>query len=79
MRVYKSWAQALGVHQHKLFSHLKTRFKADIKTKLCLKMLYFLEKSPQRWRLRPQTSVGLRLPLFVPITFKITTYYLILE
>jgi len=28
-----------------LCSHLKTRFKADIKTKICLKMLYFLEKT----------------------------------
>jgi len=57
-------------------------------------MLYFLEKlekSPKRWGLRPQTSVGLRrlgalpqtsqvlTPVFCFNYFKNTTYYLMLE
>jgi len=38
------WAYSLG-RINTLCSHLNTRFKADIKTKLCLKMLYFWKKT----------------------------------
>jgi len=46
-----------------LCSRLKTRFKTDIKTKICLKMLYFLEKTGKiaaALGAPTQTPVGLR-------------------
>jgi len=54
----RSWGQI-----NTLCNHLKTRFKADNKAKICLKTLYFLEKTEKIAEvlgLCPHPSVGLR-------------------
>jgi len=52
--------QALEVHQHTLFRHLKIRFLAEIGAKICLKMRIFWKKavkSPKSQGIRPQTPL----------------------
>jgi len=53
-------------------SQLKTRFKADIKPKIYLKMLYFLKKAEKITAANPLLAFGetpkLLLQSFVPVT-----------